>query len=129
MAHMATAEVVVRDQQSYAKQHDIPGVFEGLTIALLYKKPQDPIAFISEEANRMSESKSYEPTSVSAYLPSAINVALSFAFRELQPGREADTQVAAIKYLDDNNIHAIMEVRCVVKSAPCFVCTFVSLIF
>ena len=64
MAHMHTAEVVVRDQQSYAKQHDVPGVFEGLTIALLYKKPEDPITFIAEEAKRMSESKSYEAISV-----------------------------------------------------------------
>lgn len=64
MAHLHTAEVVVRDQQTYAKQHDIPGVFEGLTIALLYKKPADPIAFIAEEAKRMSESKTYEAKSV-----------------------------------------------------------------
>lgn len=28
----------------------------------------------------------------------------------MQPGREVDTQAAAVKYLDDHNIHAIMEV-------------------
>ena len=55
----------MRDQQSYAKHHDIPGVFEGLTIALLYKKPDDPIAFIAEEAKRMGASKEYEAANVS----------------------------------------------------------------
>lgn len=88
MAHQQAGNTVVREQQEYAAKHDIPGVFESLTIALLYKKPADPITFISEEAKRMAASKTYSATS---------------------PGREADTQAEAIKYLDSHNIHAILE--------------------
>ncbi len=67
MAHQQAGNTVVREQQEYAAKHDIPGVFESLTIALLYKKPADPITFISEEAKRMAASKTYSATSVSSF--------------------------------------------------------------
>lgn len=54
MAALSAAASVVSSQQQYAKTHDIGSLFEALTVSVLTKKPANTVAFLAEEAAKLS---------------------------------------------------------------------------
>lgn len=60
MAAIMSPEAVVADQQKYAIEKDIPGIFEALTMTLVVNKPEEPLTFISSEASRLAAANSLE---------------------------------------------------------------------
>jgi hypothetical protein len=64
-AHEQAVKDIVSTQQTYASQHDLPGIFEALTLLVVFKKPANPLEFLAEEARKLKASKDYDPALVS----------------------------------------------------------------
>jgi hypothetical protein len=91
-AHAASSQSIVEQHQKYAQEHDLPSVFEALIVSLITSKPANPVAHISMEARRLSESKEGDGASTPAV------------------GKEVDTEAAANSFLADNKVSELLEV-------------------
>lgn len=87
-AHEEAVQGIVAAQQTYAGTHDLAGIFEALTLHLIFTKPSNPLEFIAMEANKLKGTKQFEPP---------------------LPGREVDTEENVKSYLADNNVNDILE--------------------
>ena len=66
-AHEETVSEIIVDQQRYAAEKDIAGLFEGLLLSIIYSKPTDPYEHIGVAAAKMQETKSYMPALVGGF--------------------------------------------------------------
>jgi hypothetical protein len=53
MIKMSAAQSVVAEQQAYARKHGISSLFELATTAVIYARPPNVAAFVSEQFARM----------------------------------------------------------------------------
>jgi len=60
-AHEEAVRGVVAAQQAYAGAHDLAGIFEALTLLIIFSKPANPIEFIAAEAAKLKGTKQFEP--------------------------------------------------------------------
>ena len=63
-AHEETVSDIIVEQQRYAAEKDIAGLFEGLLLSIIYSKPTDPYEHVGIAAAQMQEAKSYMPALV-----------------------------------------------------------------
>ena len=65
-AHEESLKQVVTSQQSYASMHDLAGIFEALTLLIIFKKPSNIVEYIGEEAAKLKGTKHFEPPLVNS---------------------------------------------------------------
>lgn len=89
MAAHSAAQSVVAGQQSYARDNALARIFEDLTTAVIYARPEDPASFIAAEAQRMAEAGD--------------------GYRAAPVNGEIDTEEAAAAYLEQNRVQPMLE--------------------
>jgi len=89
---------IVKAQQEYATSKGLAKLFEDLTTALLYARPADAAAFVSEEAKRLGEQGA-------AYRATPLNAAV-------------DTEESAAAYWEESHVRQLLEVRAAPAQRP-----------
>lgn len=64
-AHEETVKGIVSSQQTYAATHDLPAIFEALTLLVIFNKPPNVLEFIAAEAAKLKVTRQFEPPLVS----------------------------------------------------------------
>lgn len=68
-AHEETVKGIVSSQQTYAATHDLPAIFEALTLLVIFNKPPNVLEFIAAEAAKLKVTRQFEPPLVSKEVP------------------------------------------------------------
>lgn len=63
-AHEEAVKNIVTSQQEFASKHDLPGIFEALTLLVVFNKPENPLEFIATQAAKLKATKEFDPALV-----------------------------------------------------------------
>lgn len=108
MSAASESQAVVQRQRKYAEQQNVSGIFESLTTALVYSRPDTVVSFLVEELDRMQTDANYTPIKVSAFTTMLLIVAVC-SIDLLQAGDAVQTEEQAADYLTKHNVQSLME--------------------